>query len=360
MKKLLLFSMVLLISISFIACGDTDDNNIVGGTTPPPAGSDTIVPPPTGNDTVVPPPATTPEPLHKIDTANVDYNGVNQVVFYSLTNGQKHIRSREAWHIGIASGLYVVANSGNYGSGVAVNRTGETNFDLDFNNILTDTTVFSPTYTDNNPLGDTWMDLSSMPPRFTNEVYLVRIHDNTVYKVQFVSASMAGQVQMRIGELAEQNVEPVTFVLNNNYDMLRIDLRTRESVSHAPPKNEWDIKFLRTEFVMGTRTGGRSSVLLNTAASVRAGVVDSVNIEDVGSADGVELSADPFAIGHSWYTFDHATRIFHILLRTYVIQAGSGNYAKLQIHTFYGPNGEQFWSIFEYVYQRGGGATFSM
>lgn len=194
------------------------------------------------------------------------------------------------------------------------------------------------------------MDMSSMPPKFPGYVYLVRTESRDVYKVQFVGGGMGGTVQMKIGTPSATEAEAKTFGPAGEYDRTYIDLATSSAVFPAPKKSDWDVKFGRTEFPMGAEnTGGRSSILLNTAAGVSGAVVEGEAIDQVLNIAGVEWISDPHAIGHSWYIFDHDTRRFSVAENTNLIKRADGTITKFQIGSFYGPDGEQFHSVFEYL-----------
>ncbi|KMQ52551.1 hypothetical protein CHISP_0320 [Chitinispirillum alkaliphilum] len=297
---------------------------------------------------------------YPLDTIDVDYTGANNVVFYHFATGTKTSLPRTVWHLGFDKDFNIVTNSGHYGSGVHVHKTNETDFGTDFSDL--EDVSFVPTYSDNNPIGSSWMDLSSMPPSYTNTIYLVKTHDNSVYKVQFTGATMAGGVRMKIGTPSQDDAEELTFGPVGDYDMVYINLATKSAVDFAPPKDQWDLRFGRTEFAMGTMTGGRSSIVLNTAGGVEAAVLEDVSIDNVENISALNFSNELFTIGYEWYAFDQASRIFSLLNNTYVVRTVTGNYAKFQIGTFYSIDDDprkQFWSIFEYLYQADGATTFS-
>ena len=304
---------------------------------------------------------TTPTVDYRIDTANVDYKDANNVVFFDFSSGEKTVVAHDTWHIAFDTDLNVIANSGNYGSDVAVCSTGTTGFGADFTDWFGDTTkTFTRTDIGDNILGTNWMDLSGgMPPSYTEQVYLLKTKGANNYKVQFTGAGMGGTLTMKIAAPDAATADEQTFSHNSDYEYTYIDCASKQAVLVAPKKDAWDIRFGRTEFAMGTSTGGRSSIAINTAGGVSVAVVEDKDIDEVTEAGPLSYSTDLLAIGNGWYEFDRDTRTFSVEKKTYVVKTTGGNYAKFQPATFDGPNGESFWCVFEYLYQDDGAATFS-
>jgi hypothetical protein len=292
------------------------------------------------------------------DTANVDYKGANNVVFFDFSTGVMTSVAHDTWHIAFDGDLNVIANSGNYGSGVSVCSTGTSDLATDFTAWYSDTTkAFTRIDTNANVLGTNWMDLSSMPPTYTNQVYLLKTEAGN-FKVQFTGAGMGGTVKMKIAAPAEATADEQTFAHNSEYDYTYINCVSKQAVMVAPKKDAWDIRFGRTEFAMGAMTGGRSSVAINAKGGVEAATAEDSRIDEVLATGALSFSDDILAVGHSWYTFDHSTRTYSVNQNTYVFKTTEGNYAKMQIATFTGPNDEGFWSEFDWLYQADGATTF--
>ncbi|ERP31240.1 HmuY family protein [Chitinivibrio alkaliphilus] len=284
-----------------------------------------------------------------IDTANVDYNGINRVVYYNFRTREKWEMPRSSWDIAVGDDLYVISNSGEYGSGVHVYATGDTTFSKDYSH-MEGSDDFVPTYIDDNPLGHSWLDMTSMPPEFTREVFLIRSGDDAYYKIQFVNATMGGGVEMRIDSPDGDGGEVHTFGPANDREYTSIHLGDRRQVTAFPPHDEWHIRFGRTEWSMGDRIGGRSSIAINSSAGMEAVILPDTDIEEVTSVGSREFADDPLGIGHNWYTFDHDERVFSVDPATSLIRLPDNSVVKMQIHTFYGPGGEQFWCDFEYLF----------
>jgi hypothetical protein len=294
----------------------------------------------------------------ELDTAVVDYNGANNVVFFDFSTGTKTTLAHDTWHIAFDGDLFVIANSGNYGTGVSVCSTGSGDFAADYTSWMSDTSKkFTRIDTNANALGRSYMDLGSMPPTFTQQVYLLKTEAGN-FKAQFTSAGMGGTLDIKIAAVDAASGTATTYTHNSAYDYTYINCATKQTVVVAPPKDSWDIRFGRTEFAMGSTTGGRSSVAINAAGGVEAAVVEGSSIDEVSDASGLTFSDDILAVGNSWYTFHHDTRTYEVMENTYVFKTTEGNYAKMQIATFKGPAGERFWSQFAYLYQEDGSTTF--
>jgi hypothetical protein len=300
----------------------------------------------------------TPAVSYQVDTANVDYKNANNVVFYDFSSGTKTVVAHDTWHIAFDGDLFVIANSGNYGTGVSVCSTGVTDFATDFTSWMTDTTkVFTRIDTNANVLGRNWMDMSSMPPSYTNQVYLLKTEAGN-FKVQFTGAGMDGTVKMKIAAPAAASADEQTFMHDSEYDYTYIDCATKQAVMVALKMDNWDVWFGRTEFAMGASTGGRSSVAINAKGGVEAAIVEGRKIDEVLETGGLTFSSNVLTVGNSWYNFEHSTRTYSVAENTYVFKTTEGNYAKMQIATFKGPGDESFYSIFEYLYQADGATTF--
>jgi hypothetical protein len=130
----------------------------------------------------------------------------------------------------------------------------------------------------------------------------------------------------------------------------------------APKAADWDILGTRTNELQtedGTTVSSqmpvasRSSVLLNTYKSVKAGVVSGKLIDEVSTA-AVDLYAAVDAIGYGWYSMAGMPPTFSVAKNTYIIKTVEGVYAKFQPESFYGPNNESFVMDFSYYYDGSG------
>jgi hypothetical protein len=303
-----------------------------------------------------------------MDTANVDYKGDNNVVYFDFSSGTKTTLSHDAWDIAFDNDRFVIANSGNYGFGVLVCSTGVTDISQDFSS-WTDSVEetneegrFRLVIFDDNVLGLSYKEGSGMGSVYTNNVYLVYTEDESFYKVQITgSLPMGAGLRMRIDSLSGDGAVEDTFETDSEYDYVYVDLGTKSPVSVAPPKDEWDVRFGRTgEFIMGSLKNGRSSVAINAIGGVEVAAVEDVQLAEVTDASAYTYSTNPLAIGHNWYEYNRNDRVYELQPTVYVIKTTEGNYAKMKLLSFEGPNDESFWSVFKYHYQADGSTSFSM
>ena len=282
-----------------------------------------------------------------IDSINVDYKGENNVVFYQFSTQKKVTVKHDIWDIAVDSGLNIIANSGAYGTGVSTCSTDSINFDSDYS-----------TYSDSGfsmfGLGnfDGWIDMSSMPPKYTGKVFIVKTEDKKMYKIQIVGATKSSGISLtiKIDSLSGSGVAGSVFSKDANYDYAYIDLGTKSVVVFAPKIAEWDVKFMRTEWLMGTSVGGHSSILLNTFSGVKAYLLENSTLDAVTSVINANFSTNAHTIGHHWYTFDKSTMTFAVDNNVSIIKTPDEKVFKLQMSTFYGGSDgkKQFTSIFEF------------
>jgi hypothetical protein len=295
-----------------------------------------------------------------VDTASVDYKKSNNVVYFDFSTGTKTVTAHDTWHFAFDANLNVIANSGNYGSDVAVCSTGVTDFTQNFTTWFADTSkYFTRTDTNANILGRKWMNSTIMPPTFSKQVYLLKTKGSGNYKIQITGAGMNGSIKVKIATPAETMAEELSYTHNSEYEYTYIDCSSKQAVLVAPKTNTWDLRFGRTEFAMGTATGGRSSIAINSAGGVSVAVAEGKNIDEVTDASSFTYSNSMFSIGHGWYAYDHDAKVYSVAKNTYVLKTTEGKFAKFQIATFDGPGGEAFWCLFEYLYQDDSTAFFS-
>jgi hypothetical protein len=301
------------------------------------------------------------------DTANVDYKGENNVVFFDFSTGEKTVRSHDAWDLAFDTERSFIANSGEYGYCVLVCSTGDTTIDKDFSgwkdslNIAIEDGWFRLLSEESNSLGLNYKVGSGMGSRYTKNVYVIRTEDQKFYKVQISGAlPMGAGIRMRIDSLNGTGAVEDTFETNSAYDYVYLDLENKATVDFAPKKDAWDIKFGRTgEYIMDAMTSGRSSISINQEGKVQAAIIDAENLSDVTDVSDATFSSSLLTIGHDWYSYNLTDKIYELQPEVYVIKTTEGNYAKMKIYTFKGPNGESFWADFDYYYQADGATTFS-
>jgi hypothetical protein len=301
------------------------------------------------------------------DTANVDYKGKNNVVFYDFSTGTRTIRSHDGWDLAFDTNRSVIANSGEYGYCVLVCSTGIDSIGMDFSSwkdsldLSVDDGWFRLLSEESNPLGLNYRQGSGMGSTYTNNVYLIRTEDQRFYKVQITgSLPMGAGLRMRIDSLDGNGAVENTFETNSAYDYVYLDLETKSTVDFAPKKDAWDIKFGRTgEFIMDAMTSGRSSISINKTGGVQTAIVDAEDLSDVTGVLDCTFSDDLLTIGHNWYSYNRTDKIYELAQKVYIFETTEGNYAKMKIYTFKGPNDENFWADFDYHYQADGATAFS-
>lgn len=293
-----------------------------------------------------------------LDTAAVDYKSTtaHMAAFLDFSAGSITHIAYDAWDIAIdASDATIIANCGIWGSGVRILKTASTDITADFTaeqasiTGIVDTTV--------NPFAGEF----SSQGAGSGTVYLIKDATGAYYKVAFASFGPMGKYSVLVAKgLAATTATEVAGSIVSAYGYTYIDLGDAKDVTTIMPKADaWDVKFARgLEFDMGGSFSARSAVTFNSKKGVKAAIAEGKNIAEVTTVDGVTFSSDPLLIGASWYTFDHTAKTYSVNTATYAFQTVEGNYAKLQLKSFYGPNQEQFWTIVKYGYQANGSQTF--
>ncbi len=301
------------------------------------------------------------------DTVVVDYKEVNNVVYYDFSSGTKVSRPHDTWDIAFDTDRYIIANSGDYGSGVLVCSTGITDISQDFTgwkdslDFGAEFGSFRFTTRESNSLGLNYKIGSGMGSTYTKNVYLIYTEDGSFYKMQVTgSLPMGAGLRLHIDSLSGDGAVEDTFETDGLYDYVYVDLGAKTTVDVAPKKADWDVRFGRTgDYIMSSLKSGRSSVAINTKAGVEVAAVSDAQLADVTDAANLSYSTDLLAIGHSWYDFNRDTRVYELAPVVYVFKTAEGNYAKMKMLSFKGPNDERFWSVIKYLYQEDGTTTFS-
>ncbi len=301
------------------------------------------------------------------DTANVDYKGVNNVVYYDFSSAKETTLAYDTWHIAFDTDRFIIANSGDYGYYVVVCSTGVMDIRLDLSTWADSLAIdqekghFRLVTEESNSLGTNYKTGSGMGSVYTGNVYIIATRDNGFYKMQITgSLPMGAGLRMRIDSLSGNGAVEDTFEIDSDYDYVYVNLASRTAVKVAPPKESWDVRFGRTgDFIMSNIWNGRSSVSINAKTGVEAAKVDSSQLADVLSAGNLAFSTVRNTIGHGWYKYNRVDKVYELLPTVYVIKTTEGHYAKMKMLSFKGPNGESFWSMFKYYYQSDGSTTFS-
>lgn len=301
------------------------------------------------------------------DTAAVDYKGANNVVFYDFSSGTKTVVAHDAWHIAFDTSRYMIANSGSYGYEVLVCSTGVTDITHDFSSwkdslqIDNENGHFRLITTTSNILGHSYIKGSGSNVHWTQNVYLVATRKGGFYKFQIKGHAPAGNgLLIRIDSLSGIAAQENTFLIDTADDYVYIHLGAKSVVSVAPSCNQWDIRFGRTgAFLMKSLWNGRSSIAINKKGAVAVASVENVQLAHVVDALAYPYRTDLLAIGHGWYNYNNADKVYEVLPNVYVVKTTEGHYAKMKMLSFKGPNGESFWSVFKYYYQSNGASHFS-
>ena len=294
------------------------------------------------------------------DTAAVDYKGLNQVVYYDFSSGKKTVIAHDTWHLAFDADLNLVANGGNYGFGVAACSTGIADFSADFSSWKDSTSRYTRTDTNANVWGKSYVQAGVL----THQVYLAKLESGAIYKFQ-VTGVLNGNsgLKLKIGALDAPSAEEVEFKYAEGYGHTFIDIVNLQAVLVEPLLKEWDIRFGRTEYQMGSGTSGRSTIGVNSQGGVAAASIVTENDIELSSVMEMpaasSFSATPLAIGSSWVVYSPTTKLFTMQPVVYVVKTTEGYYAKMRLLNFMGPNNEYYYSLFKYLYQADGATRFA-
>jgi hypothetical protein len=289
------------------------------------------------------------------------------LAMYSIGSGQN-------------SAVYIIANSGSYGTGVQVLKTDGTDIAADLSARKDAVTAF--TFREGVELygrQESANPLSGASGAATiKNVYLIKVAyggaEARYYKVVFDSYGPQGRCAITVVPGAEAgDAGKVTLTaglsgIADGYGYIYFDLHStaaprvlndgdvlKPGVTALLPKAaDWDLLCARTDDYLATAgpsgfTANRSSILLNTVKGVAARAAEGKYMEEVLSAAPEQLSGLADAIGWQWYQTDNRGA-YWVDPVTYVVKTAEGNYAKFQPATFKGPGGENFHMDFRYYY----------
>ena len=307
---------------------------------------------------------------YKNANADVDYRGENaknQIVFFDFSTGETTAVPHDTWDLAIStSGAKIIANSGDYGTGVKVWKSEATDLATDLSANKDDVKEY--TFKDGSQLYGTQSNANPFVGTINDQgmgsesVFLVKDEAGTFYKVRFIAYGPGGTYTIKfVTSLDGTDEKSITGRLDGTYGYTYFDLSAGKAVEVAPPTSEWDVAFARTEDrIRVDYVAGRSDVLINTAGKVEAAVVTDTAIEGVTDISELTFSPKIDALGHGWYKHTHgATPAYSVNTVTYITKTTEGCYAKFQPGTFYGPNEEQFYMRFRYFFQSDGAKLFS-
>ena len=292
---------------------------------------------------------------YQLDTVAVDYKNNHMAAYLDFSTATLTHVPYDTWDIAISNQGMIIANSGVWGSGVRIGKSTQTDMSADLSSEqnlvvqIVDTTAnpFS------NELNEQGMG--------SGAIYLIKDAAGEFYKVNFKSFGPMGKYAIQVGKgLNAQTMTEVSGAIRSEYGYTYFDLGSATDVTTQMPESKnWDVKFVRAlEFDMGGSYSARSAVIANAENGVEIASIPDTEIQSVLDLQGLTFTKNPYAIGSSWYTFDHDSKTYTVNQTTYAFKTVEGNYAKLQIKSFYGPAQEQFWSLIKYGYQADGSSTF--
>ncbi|MDC7218677.1 MAG: HmuY family protein [Spirochaetales bacterium] len=307
-------------------------------------------------------------------TANVDYGDTNMRIYFDLSSGTMTEVSHDIWDLAISNGdATVIANSGDYGTGVTVYKTTSTDITEDLSGeadnvnqytfeALDDDGLIASHQTDANPF-----DSELSTGYGSGTVYLVLDEDGTYYKVTFSSYGPYGNYSFDVVTgLDGTTATTVSGTVASGYDYTYFDLSSASAVSVAPEEESWDLLFARGNEILAVYddgsdpyVAGRSYILQNTEGACEIASAEDYSIDELLSDDSLTYDSTITAIGSDWYTFDHTTYTYSVDTVTYVVKTTEENYAKFQPGTFYGSDGEKFYVTFRYLYEEDNDGEFS-
>jgi hypothetical protein len=324
-------------------------------------------------------------------TAAVDYSSAGdpgKAVFIDFSNSDAPTRSLPHDFFDLAifstgsgqgSTVHIIANSGNYGTGVQALKTDSTDIADDFSSQSSN--IDNYTFKDGKELYDYQSEANPLAgataASATKNVCLVKVQygsaEAVYFKVVFNSYGPMGQYTITVvpglgaGDNGKAELTGGLSGINddNGYGLIFFDLHgaggpralndgtaLKEGVTVKLPKAaEWDLLCTRTDDLTGDATrpkANRSSILLNPVKGTQAATFAGKHMEAVLTASGL-FSAAIDAIGYGWYQTDNRGA-YWIDPVTFVVKTAEGCHAKFQPATFQGPNGESFHMDFRYYY----------
>ena len=285
-----------------------------------------------------------------VDTVIIDYlnfGGINlRSAYLQFSNNTLTYLPANTWDLSIArQGKKVIANCGNYGVGVRLFKTSQTDISADYSarkdsvkNIV-DSLGNPFTHTlDSNGLG-------------SDTVYLIKDIAGQYYKVQFESFDSTGHYLLNLAPGLAGSAQALTGTLDSSERSAYFDLSADSEVAYKLPQS-WDLRFARgVEFTEGPLgIGARSAVMLNTDAGIQAGLISGKTFDEVTSAAGVTLSSFIDVIGANWYAYNAAANPpYSVNPGVWIVKTADGTYWKLALLTFYGPKAEEFYTLFQFA-----------
>jgi hypothetical protein len=347
-------------------------------------------------------------PGYSTAAVRVDYQGANRAVFFDFSTGKAAEAPQDFFDIGIfvkgPDDSYIFANSGSYGSGARVLKTAAASLGDDLSGVAGPDGVHVKEYTfrqgipllknsggglyqtNENPFaGEIGSYGEYYPVRFGGGgqcAYIVKTAGGNYYKLLFKVVGMTSMLPPTSGYhiTVVKGLDGTTEVdlkgslsgitKERGYGYVYFDLDVPDlagaqvdcAALGIPPAADWDLLFTRADlelpedpdnpgYISLAADGCAAAwpvVLLNTYKGVEALKFAGRNIEEVFST--LSLSNKVDAIGKSWYTTEGTPPVFSVPVNTFVVKTAEGRYAKFQPESFYGPDNEQFYMTFRYLY----------
>lgn len=276
-------------------------------------------------------------------------------IFYDFET-QKVVKTSEvaSWDLAFESGPTGTHLFMNGGKNVYVFNTHESDFNGPFAvPATTDLWQFdapngSP---DSTGIGE-WRDLSTGQSK--NEVYLVRLSETEIYKMQILSAD---QGKYRIHYGAVQDNVPHVFEIPKNYEYNFSYFSFGQNghlVMPDPPKEAWDIVFTRYRYIYRELKNFPyevNGVLLNPYKTTAAkdSVTQFYDISKTTAANLPFSAARDVIGGFGWKTYNFSTSRYEVnSAMNYVIRNRNGKWYKLHFLDFYSTAGEKGCPSFEF------------
>lgn len=284
-----------------------------------------------------------------VDTVDINYINISgadlRSAYFSFASNKLTYLPANTWDLSIARvGKRVVANCGNYGMGVRLYKTSQTDISADYSSLkdsvhhIIDTKGPFTNVFDSAGIG-------------SDTVYLIKDALGKYYKVQFEKFDSTGSYLLHVAQGLVDTAASLSGSLQSNIPSAYFDLNIDSEVSAKLPA-DWDIRFARgVEFTEGPLgIGARSAVMLNTDAHVQAGFIAGKKFDEVTSVAGVSFSGDVDAIGANWYTYNSsANPPYSVNPGVWIVKTQDGKFWKLALLTFYGPQGEEFYTVFQFA-----------
>lgn len=276
-------------------------------------------------------------------------------IFYDFET-QKVVKTSEvaSWDLAFEAGPTGKHIFMNGGKGIYVYGTGQTEFGGSFvfpssmEHWEFDSPGGSP---DSTGIGE-WMNLSTGESK--NEVYMVRLSENEIYKLQILSVN---REKYTIHYGSQFDAVPHVFEIpkNDEYSFIYFSFgQNGHLVQPDPPKQSWDIVFTRYRYIyysLGNFPYEINGVLLNKYETTAA--IDSVTkFYDINRATAAQLpfsDARDVIGGFGWKSYNFSTSRYDVNpAMNYIIRNRNGKWYKLHFLDFYSATGEKGAPTFEF------------